>query len=103
MQATGDWRHRLDLITEFANMNTSSASPTEQLLPAKDVIRADWPKDGKRLVADGQGMTGYTRWRPFSDVRCPDRVDTKPPLGLMSRYPRRPRRGGHTPVRRANK
>jgi len=46
MQATGDWRHRLDLITEFANLNTSSASPTEQLLPAKDVIRADWPKDG---------------------------------------------------------
>lgn len=54
MQATGDWRHRLDLITEFANMNTSSASPTEQLLPAKDVIRANLPKDGKRLGADGR-------------------------------------------------
>ena len=60
MQATGDWRYRLDLITEFANMNTSNASPKEQLLPAKDVIRADWPKDGNRLIGAIRRVASYT-------------------------------------------
>jgi len=28
------------------------------------------------------------RKRPFSDIRCPDRVATKPPLGPMHGYPK---------------
>jgi len=35
-----------------------------------------------------QSSLANSRSRPFSDIRCPDRVATKPPLGPMHGYPK---------------